>query len=84
RYDLGIIELGAGIFMLFGVALVIYGFRKWRVLQLKQDQLLEFELQSSVSLLVPRRLIQCARLVIKRSKRPNHTSEVIWQGFWLK
>ena len=45
RYDLGIIALGAGIFMLLGVALVIYGFRKWHVLQLKQDQLLELELK---------------------------------------
>jgi hypothetical protein len=31
--------------MLLAVVLVIYGFRRWHVLQLKQDQLLELELK---------------------------------------
>jgi len=47
RYDFGIVSLAAGIAAIFGFVLGSYGFYNWRILQLKQDQLLEFELQQS-------------------------------------
>jgi len=45
RYDFGIIGLAAGVAALLGFVLASYGFYNWRKLQLKQDQLLELELQ---------------------------------------
>ena len=45
KADFGIVGVAAGIVAIFGFVLGIYGFRNWRKLQLKQDQLLELELQ---------------------------------------
>jgi hypothetical protein len=45
RYDFGIVGLGAGVAAIFGFVLGSYGFYNWRILQLKQDQLLELELR---------------------------------------
>src|SRR5436190_13480824 len=50
RYDFGIVGLAAGIAAVFGVVLGVYGFYNWRLLQLKQDQLLDFELRRSRAL----------------------------------
>jgi hypothetical protein len=47
RYDFGIVRLAAGIAAVFGVVLGVYGFYNWRLVQLKQDQLLDFELRRS-------------------------------------
>jgi hypothetical protein len=45
RYDVRIVDLVTGIVAIVGLVLGVYGFRNWRLLQLKQDQLLEFELE---------------------------------------
>ncbi|HXP35464.1 MAG TPA: hypothetical protein VN827_07955 [Chthoniobacterales bacterium] len=47
RYDFGIVGVAAGIAATFGFVLGSYGFYNWRILQLKQDQLLEFELRET-------------------------------------
>lgn len=47
RYDFEIVGVVAGIVALVGVVSAIYGFCNWRILQLKQDQLLELELRQS-------------------------------------
>jgi hypothetical protein len=45
RYDFGIVGLAAGAAAIFGFFLGAYGFHNWRILQRKQDQLLELELR---------------------------------------
>jgi hypothetical protein len=45
KHDFGIVGLAVGVVEILGFVLAGYGFHKWRKLQLKQDELLEFELQ---------------------------------------
>jgi hypothetical protein len=45
KYDFGIVGLAVGVVGIVGFVLASYGFYNWRKLQLKQDELLEFELQ---------------------------------------
>jgi hypothetical protein len=45
KYDFGIVGLAGGVVGILGFVLASYAFYNWCKLQLKQDQLLEFELQ---------------------------------------
>lgn len=45
KHDFTIIGFGTASVALLGIAIGIYGFRKWRIIQRKQDQLLDLEIR---------------------------------------